>query len=77
MIERRYDQYPNGYNKYHAMFSPNLDDSLIPEMKAAYDFVSSMSGSTCYIDAQLFEGWVLREAFLAGIVYARNNPPSE
>jgi hypothetical protein len=50
------------------------EGELHPEISAAYDYVDSVSHTKSYPETHSWSGWALREAFLAGITYAREHP---
>lgn len=47
------------------------EGELHPEISAAYDYVDSVTHTKAYPELHAWHGWSLREAFLAGISYAR------
>ncbi len=46
---------------------------LHPEVMVAYKYVESISDTSDYRQVLTWHGWALREAFLAGISYEREN----
>jgi hypothetical protein len=48
------------------------DGPIHPEINAAYDYVRSVLDTSDYIERYAWHGWALREAFLAGISYTKN-----
>jgi len=63
--------YPDGFdnNLTPEHNKRNIGGGLSPEVEAAYAYVSSVYETSDYSDVHVWNGWALREAFLAGISY--------
>lgn len=55
----------------------NSSAPIHPEVKAAYDYVSSVRDTADFKGDLAWHGWALREAFLAGCSHASKTPNAE